>query len=64
MDRKYIDCREFPEGHCSVSLSADSEEELMGAAIEHAVKTHGYPDTPETRAEIGKAVRTGCPPGC
>lgn len=64
MDRKYIDCREFPEAHCSVTLSADSDDELMRAAVEHGVKTHGFQDTPETRAEIRKLVRTGCPPGC
>ncbi len=37
MTRKYIDCREFPsEMHCSVALSADSESELLEAAVQHA----------------------------
>lgn len=34
MARKYIDCREFPsEMNCSVALSADSENELLEAAV-------------------------------
>ena len=42
MARKYIDCREFPsDAKCSVALSADSENELLEAAAQHAVSyTH------------------------
>lgn len=60
MDRKYVDCREFPESNCSVSLSADSEDELLEAAIHHGVKAHGFQDTPETREQIRGIFRTGC----
>ena len=32
MDRKYIDCRDYPsESGCSVAISADSEDELVEA---------------------------------
>ncbi|MFM0558044.1 DUF1059 domain-containing protein [Paraburkholderia sediminicola] len=38
MTRKYIDCRECPsEMNCSIALSADSENELLEAAVQHAV---------------------------
>ena len=31
MTRKYIDCREYPsEMNCSVAISADNDDELLG----------------------------------
>ena len=63
MARKYIDCRAFPsEMNCTVAMSADSEEELMEVAVQHAVKVHGHNDTPEFRAQLKKAFRVGNPP--
>jgi predicted small metal-binding protein len=59
MERKYIDCREYPsEMNCTVMISADSEAELMEAAIQHAVAVHGEKDTPELRDEIRKLIKT------
>ena len=52
MGRKVIDCRDYPESHCSVALSADSEDELVDAAVQHAVTVHGHRDTPELRQEL------------
>ena len=53
MARKYIDCREYPsEMNCTVSLAADSDEELLEAAVQHAVAVHGHTDTPELRKQI------------
>lgn len=52
MGRKVIDCREFPESHCTVALSADNEDELVNAAVQHAVTVHGHQDTPELRQEL------------
>ncbi|MBI1283835.1 MAG: DUF1059 domain-containing protein [Thiobacillus sp.] len=53
MARKYIDCREYPsEMNCTVSLAADSDEELLEAAVQHAVAVHGHDDTPELRQQI------------
>ncbi len=49
MIRKFIDCRDVPGAQCTVSIFADSEEELLEAAIEHATKAHGCADTPELR---------------
>ena len=63
MTRKYIDCREFPsEMHCSVAISADTDKELIDAAVQHAVAVHGHKDTPEFRKEIMGAMREGTPP--
>ena len=61
--RKYIDCREFPsEMNCTVALSANSEQELLAAAVQHAVAVHGHEDTPEFRTQIKQAFRDGTPP--
>ncbi|MHB0981761.1 MAG: DUF1059 domain-containing protein [Thiobacillus sp.] len=50
MERKYIDCREYPsEMNCTVTISADSETELLEAAVQHAVSVHHEEDTPELR---------------
>jgi predicted small metal-binding protein len=63
MGRKFIDCREFPsEMNCTIALSADSEAELLEAAVQHAVKTHGHQDTPELRNMIRGAIKDGTPP--
>ncbi|PTM92025.1 DUF1059 domain-containing protein [Mycoplana dimorpha] len=63
MGRKYIDCREFPSDmKCTIAISADSEDELVEAAVQHAVAVHGEHDTPALRTEIRKAVHDGMPP--
>jgi predicted small metal-binding protein len=61
--RKYIDCREFPsESKCTIAISSDSEQELIDAAVQHAVAVHKHSDTPDLRAQIKTAVREGAPP--
>ncbi|WER46645.1 DUF1059 domain-containing protein [Cupriavidus sp. WKF15] len=63
MGRKYIDCREFPsEANCTVALSADSEDELLEAAVQHAVAVHQHQDTPELRAQLKTLFKDGAPP--
>ena len=63
MARKYIDCREVPsESKCTVSIAADTEKELMDAAVQHAVAVHGHQDTPEFRQQLTSAIKTGTPP--
>ena len=62
MSRKHIDCRAFPsESNCTVAISADSEDELIDAAAQHAVQVHGHQDSPELRAQLKEAVREGEP---
>ena len=63
MTRKYVDCREFPsEMNCTVAIVADSEEELMEVAVQHAVSVHKHADSPELRQEIRKLFKEGTPP--
>ena len=63
MTRKFIDCREYPsETQCSVAISADSEEELLQAAVEHAVSVHHHSDSPELREQLRLLFKDGMPP--
>ena len=63
MGRKYIDCRNVQsETKCTVAISADSEQELMDIAVQHAVAVHGHRDTPEFRQQLKEAIREGAPP--
>jgi predicted small metal-binding protein len=62
MGRKYIDCREYPsEMNCTVMLSADSEEELLDAAVQHAVAVHKHEDTPEFRQQLRQLFKDSPP---
>jgi predicted small metal-binding protein len=63
MTRKYVDCREFPsENNCTVAISADSDQELLEASVQHAVAVHQHEDTPELRQEIKQLFKEGTPP--
>ena len=55
MGRKYMDCREQDapgEPHCSTTLSADNEEELLEAVISHGINVHGFANTAEFRDKV------------
>lgn len=61
--RQYIDCREYPsQMKCTIAITADNEDELINAAVQHAVAVHGEKDTPAFRSEIKKAIHHGSPP--
>ena len=63
MTRKYIDCREYPSAmNCTVALSADSEGELLEAAVQHATTVHKHADTPELRTQLKSLFHDGTPP--
>jgi len=63
MSRKYIDCRQFPsEMKCTVAISADSDKELLDAAVQHAVTVHKHQDSPELRSQLTKMFKDGTPP--
>jgi predicted small metal-binding protein len=58
MARLFVDCRDYPsEKNCTVAISADSKEELVDAAAQHAVAVHGHHDTPELREELAKMIK-------
>jgi predicted small metal-binding protein len=53
MARWHIDCRNYPsEKNCTVAISADNEQELLDAAVQHAVAVHKHDDTPEFRQQL------------
>ena len=50
--RKSIDCRDYPsEKNCSLKISG-TEEEVLDAAVNHAITRHGHTDNPELREQI------------
>ncbi|MEO5842940.1 MAG: DUF1059 domain-containing protein [Acidimicrobiales bacterium] len=58
MARKYMDCREAPsEMNCTVAIAADTEEELLEAAAQHAVIVHSHDDTPELRSTLRQMIK-------
>ena len=60
--RKFVDCREMPsEMNCTVAISADTEEEVLDAAVQHAVAVHSHEDTPELREMVRGGIREGQP---
>jgi predicted small metal-binding protein len=56
----HIDCREYPsEMNCTVAISADSERELIDAAVQHGVTVHGHTDSMEFREQLAKVIKQG-----
>ena len=59
MARMFVDCRNYPsEMNCTVAISADSKNELIEAAAQHAVAVHGHEDSPQLRQELTKMIKT------
>jgi hypothetical protein len=55
--RSYVDCREFPsENNCSLKISG-TPDEVLTAATQHAVASHGHQDGPELREQIKSGIR-------
>jgi len=51
-DRKSIDCRDYPsESGCTLRLEG-AEDEVLEAAISHAITKHGHTNNPELREQI------------
>ena len=62
MARFHVDCRQFPsEMNCTLALVADSEKELLEAAVQHAVAVHKHQDTAEFRAQLKGIIKKGNP---
>jgi predicted small metal-binding protein len=62
MTRKYIDCRQFPsDTKCSVTICADTVDEVVDAAAQHAVAVHKHQDSPQLRQQIRSSVKEGNP---
>ncbi len=55
--RKSIDCRDYPsEKNCSLKISG-TDQEVLGAAVQHAVSAHGHENTPELRKQIHSLLK-------
>jgi len=52
MTRKMVDCRTMPsEINCTLTIAGE-EEEVLDAAVMHAVDKHGHENTPELREQV------------
>ena len=55
--RKSIDCRDYPsEKSCSLKISG-TEQEVLDAAVQHAISAHGHPQTAELREQIKSMLK-------
>ena len=55
--RKSIDCRDYPsEKNCSLKISG-TEEEVLDAAVQHAVSGHRHENSPELRDQIKSMLK-------
>lgn len=60
MPGMFVLCGDFvDDAECTVAIGAQTFEELVEAAIEHAYATHGEEDTPALRQTIRECVREG-----
>lgn len=63
MPRMFIDCREYPSDKaCSVAICADGDNELLEAAVQHAVACHGHQDSAEFRQQLLSMFKPGTAP--
>jgi predicted small metal-binding protein len=57
MARKVADCRSMPnEVGCTLMISGE-EDEVVRAAVAHAVDMHGHTDSPELRQQIRSTLK-------
>jgi predicted small metal-binding protein len=55
--RKSIDCRDHPsEKNCSLKMSG-TEQEVLDAAVQHAVSAHGHEKSPELREQLKSMLK-------
>jgi predicted small metal-binding protein len=55
--RKAIDCRDYPsEKGCSLKISG-TEEEVLDAAVQHALSAHGHSDPKELREQLKSMLK-------
>jgi hypothetical protein len=55
--RKSIDCRNYPsDKNCSLKISG-TEQEVLDAAVHHAISAHGHEKTPELREQIKSMLK-------
>jgi predicted small metal-binding protein len=63
MSNFYLVCKKRLNGSkCSETISAESKEELMTAALAHASSVHGLSETRGLRDEYRMRTKKGAPP--
>jgi predicted small metal-binding protein len=56
-NRKVADCRLYPsEKNCTLTI-AGTEEEVLTAAVQHAVTSHGHKEGPQLREQIRSLLK-------
>lgn len=55
-ERKMADCRKTPSVNNCQMVMVGPEEDLLDAAVDHAVNKHGHERTPELREEMRKTL--------
>jgi predicted small metal-binding protein len=61
MARKMIDCGKVPNDiNCTLTISG-TEDEVLDAAVTHAVAKHGHEDTAELRTMIRSGLEDVAP---
>ena len=56
-ERKSIDCRDYPsEKGCTLRIEG-TEEEVIEAAVNHAITSHGHTENPQLRAQIRNLIK-------
>jgi predicted small metal-binding protein len=61
--RKVADCRDFPsESGCTLTIAGE-EDEVLRAAVEHAVSAHGHTDSAELREQVRGMLKDEVPAG-
>ncbi len=55
--RYVVDCREQPsESNCTLTIAGERAE-VLKAAVEHAISSHGHTDSEELRSGIEGALK-------
>ena len=55
--RKSIDCRDYPsEKGCTLRISG-TEQEVLDAAVQHAVSQHGHQDPKDLREQFRSMLK-------
>ncbi len=55
--RKSVDCREYPSDKgCTLKISG-TEEEVLDAAVAHAVTEHGHQHSDELREQLRQMLK-------
>ena len=62
MSRFVADCRDYPsEKGCTLTIAGE-EDEVLDAAVQHAVSAHGHEKTPELRDQLRQLLKPESPP--